>query len=230
MQNWLRLGCVAGLACAPLLAACVSGSGDAGSGPGKGSAHASSPWPASLRPFGDAYPGPGSACRRVGETKATIDFLDDSAMLIGCPDSKAAAALGGRVVATIDGVTLVSVQLQGMRSAAGAGGSDAVVPGTGYNATAEVKCSGYRKHPAGRCPAGVKRGTEGALTVIDITWPDGDSRALYFEASGRFVGANTNQADGSAAFQPKAERQGGTIVVTIGPERYEFAEVFVSGD
>jgi len=180
--------------------------------------------------LGDAYPAPGSLCRRVGESKVTIDFLDDSAMLIGCPDSNAAKALGGRTVATIDEITLVSVPLRQAPVAAGRTDGHVRVAGTNYNATAEIKCSGYRKHPAGRCPAGVKRNTEGGLTMIDITWPAGDSRALYFDAAGRFVGANTNQADGSAAFQPEAERRGDTIVVTVGPERYEFAEIFVTGD
>jgi hypothetical protein len=107
---------------------------------------------------------------------------------------------------------------------------DARVSGTGYNATAEVLCAGYRKHPAGRCPAGVKRNMDGGMTVVEITWPDRDSRALFFDASGKFVTANTNQADGSAAFQPKATREGDMIIVTIGPERYQFAEILLSGD
>lgn len=130
----------------------------------------------------------------------------------------------------VDGVTLVSVPLSESPFPTAAAGVDALVPGTDYNATGEVKCSGYRKHPTGLCPAGVKRNIDGGLTVIDIAWPAGDSRALFFEASGQFVGANTNQADGSAAFQPVAKRQGDMIVVTIGPERYEFAEVFLTGD
>lgn len=185
-------------------------------------------WPSSLRIIGDGYPISGSACRRIGESAATIDFLDDSADLVGCQSAAEAARLGGRVLGVVEGITLVSVP----RGAAGPSSAeaDAKVSGTDYNATAEIKCSGYRKHPAGSCPAGVKRNTEGGLTVVDITWPAGDSRALYFDAAGKLVGANTNQADGSAAFQPKASRQGDTITVTIGPERYEFAEVFVTGD
>jgi hypothetical protein len=230
MRIWPGFCCAASLACSALLFACAPGSGhDAGTATGTQTQAALTPWPASLKPFGEAYPVPGSTCRRVGESAATIDFLDDSAMLIGCPDSKAAAALGGRLVATIDGISLVSVPSRGPIPA-GTGGGDAKVPGTDYNATAEIKCSGYRKHPAGRCPAGVKRNSDGGLTVIDITWPGGDSRALYFDAAGKLVSANTNQADGSAAFQPRAERRGDTVVVTIGPERYEFADVFVTGD
>lgn len=66
-------------------------------------------WPASLPAFGDGFPNPGDPCRRVGESAATANFLDHTASLVGCLSATDAAALGGRVVATVDGVTLVSV-------------------------------------------------------------------------------------------------------------------------
>ena len=187
-------------------------------------------WPASLAFFGEGYPVAGSPCRRVGESKATIDLLDDSAILVGCRDAKAGMALGGRVVATIDGIVLVSVPIGEPSASAASVTADALVPGTSYHATAEIQCSGYRKHPLGRCPAGVRRNVQGGLTLVDITWPAGDSRTLFFTASGQLLTANTNQADGSAAFQPKAERKGDSIIVSIGPERYEFANVLIAGD
>lgn len=65
--------------------------------------------PASLAPFGDGYPLTGDVCRLLGESELTANFLDDSAELVGCTTRMAAMALGGRIVATIDGVTLVSV-------------------------------------------------------------------------------------------------------------------------
>ncbi|MEY2855406.1 MAG: hypothetical protein RL030_2538 [Pseudomonadota bacterium] len=66
-------------------------------------------WPASLHVFGDGFPNPGDPCRRVGESAATADFLDHTAALVGCHAEADAAKLGGRTVATVDGITLVSV-------------------------------------------------------------------------------------------------------------------------
>ena len=72
-------------------------------------------WPASLRVIGDGYPNAGDPCRRIGESAATIDFLDDSAILVGCVGDGASApaaaiiAAGGKTVGRVDGVTLISV-------------------------------------------------------------------------------------------------------------------------
>jgi hypothetical protein len=66
-------------------------------------------WPASLHVFGDGFPNPGDPCRRVGESDATANFLDHTATLVGCHAESDAAKLGGRVVAKVDGITLVSV-------------------------------------------------------------------------------------------------------------------------
>jgi hypothetical protein len=72
-------------------------------------------WPASLTVFGDGYPNAGDPCRRVGESAATIDFLDDSAILVGCvgdATTEPAAviiAAGGKAVGSVDGVTLISI-------------------------------------------------------------------------------------------------------------------------
>ncbi len=63
----------------------------------------------SLVLFGNGYPTDGAPCRRVGESEATAQWLDHTADLVGCPDAASAAALGGKVVATIGGMTVVSV-------------------------------------------------------------------------------------------------------------------------
>lgn len=73
-------------------------------------------WPASLAPFGDGYPNAGDACRRLGESAATSDYLDHTATLVGCPGSSNSASAQAivrgrhaRVVGNADGVTLISV-------------------------------------------------------------------------------------------------------------------------
>jgi len=70
------------------------------------------PWPTTLTPLGDGYPAVGAPCRRVGESAATSDFLDHTALLVGCPTQADAMQLGGKVIATVDGITLVSVPLR----------------------------------------------------------------------------------------------------------------------
>jgi NAD(P)-dependent dehydrogenase (short-subunit alcohol dehydrogenase family) len=60
-------------------------------------------WPASLVVVGDGFPQSGDACRRIGESAATVDWLDNSASLAGCPSADAAAGVfraqgGGRAI------------------------------------------------------------------------------------------------------------------------------------
>lgn len=180
----------------------------------------------SLPFFGEGYPNSGDPCRRVGESEATSDLLDDSADLVGCPTAEAAEALGGKVVATIGKTTLVAVPRAS--GPAPAESTDALVAGTDYNATATIECAGYRAHPAGRCPAGVKRNREGGVTIVEIQWPKGDSRTLFFK-DGKILSANTNEADGSAAYQVTGERKDDVTTVRIGPERYVIPDAFILG-
>ena len=49
--------------------------------PAANAAAAASAWPASLVVVGDGFPNPGDPCRRIGESAATANFLDDSAAL-----------------------------------------------------------------------------------------------------------------------------------------------------
>jgi hypothetical protein len=189
-------------------------------------------WPASLPVFGDGYPAAGAACRRVGESTATVDLLDDSAALVGCPSRAEAEKLGGRIVKVIDGVTLVSVPNDpAVMPGDGDGQGDAKVAGTDYNATAQLRCEGYRGMKATMCDAGVKRHQEDGQTLVFIDWPDGvSSRVLIFDKAGKILTADTAEADGSAKYPVLGKRDGDTTIVTIGPERYEVPDVFLKGD
>lgn len=212
------------------MASCSAGASDpadpGGTAPAAGASTAA--WPASLRLVGDGFPQAGAPCRVIGETAATADFLDDQATLAGCLDPADAAKLGGRVVATVDGVTLVSVPHDRPRPGDGDSQGDALVAGTKYNATAALRCSGYRGAGPGLCPAGVVRGTETG-TYIEVTLPDGRQRVIFFDQDGRFLSFSTAEADGTAAMKIDARREGDTTIATLGTERYEIPDAFLTG-
>lgn len=182
-------------------------------------------WPASLKVVGDGYPKSGDRCRRIGESAATVDLLDDRADLAGCRDAKDAAALGGKVVATVDGVTLVSVPRAA--SGDGDGQGDALVAGTKYNAVAEIPCSGVGDARTS-CRAGVTRGAE--QIAIDLTLANGGLRTLLFDGQGVFVTVSQSEADGSAAYTVSSRRDGDWTEIRMGPETYRVPDGFVRGD
>jgi hypothetical protein len=223
------------------LPACGSGSPDTKEPAGEFA------WPASLVTVGDGYPALGAPCRRVGESAATSDFLDDSATLVGCPgrpDDPAATAIttiAGEVVGEVDGVTLISVPAEhaaapGMTPPVpaptddgGDEGGDALVAGTDFNATGTVPCARQAGQPTTECRFGVVRTDEGSATVT-IFWPGGGQRAIFFDTAGKPIGFDANQADGSAKVQLRSRRDSDLNLISIGTERYEIPDMVAVGD
>jgi hypothetical protein len=185
-------------------------------------------WPGGLRTVGDGWPAPGDPCRVIGETRETVDFLDHDATLVGCLSPDDAARLRGRTVATVAGVTLVSVPAR--VAGDGDGQGDALVAGTGHHATATVRCEGFGSAGATRCDAGVRRHGPGGTATVDILWPQGGRRVLLFDRDGRVIGAEAGPGDARPALPVVGTRIADTTVVTIGTERYEVPDVFVLGD
>jgi hypothetical protein len=185
-------------------------------------------WPASLVVVGDGFPNTGDACRRIGESAATVNWLDDSASLAGCPSADAAAALGGTIVGEVEGVTLVSVPNSPATAGDGDGQGDALVEGTPYHATAQVRCEGYKGAAPGFCDAGVVRGLETG-PYVEVSLSDGRKRTIFFNADGSFLTFSTAEADGTAALPIESRRDGDMTIAILGTERYEVPDAFVLG-
>jgi hypothetical protein len=184
-------------------------------------------WPASLKPFGEGYPKVGDPCRRVGESDATSNYLDDSSDLVGCPSKDVAAALGGKAVATVEGIYLVSVP-RGDSGQVMSESEDALVPGTDYQATSSIPCGAAGTFNAS-CKAGVKRkmGPDGT-TFVEVTRPNGMTRILYFQGA-KATGADSSEADGSSTYSFKATRDADDTLIEYGPERYRIPDALVVG-
>lgn len=201
-----------------ILAVCASCS-MIGSATAKPYAH----WPKELR-VGNGYPHSEDPCRRVGETPATVDFLDDSATLVGCPSKQSAAHIRGKVVGNVRGIILISAPNGDTLHPADA---DAKVPATKFNATAAVPCQNVGGSSP-TCDAGVIRSSD--QIAVEIKLPDGMTRVLLFDPKGKFITHASAQADGSAALQSSARRESDWTIVTVGREQYRIPDAFVLGD
>jgi hypothetical protein len=105
-------------------------------------------------------------------------------------------------------------------AAHGAGGTDALVPGTSYHATTQIPCVAEPGKPMSQCEAGVKRTPGGGS--VHVTTPDGGSRVITFRDGKVF------STDADAPF--RVERRDDWSVVRIGAvEVYEIPDALVFG-
>ncbi|MFZ7093929.1 hypothetical protein [Primorskyibacter sp. 2E233] len=92
------------------------------------------------------------------------------------------------------------------------GGSDALVPGTEFNATGPIDCMRGQDGPTQSCTFGVKREGNGNGSVT-VTFPDGAGRVIFFE-KGNAVSYDQSQADAGATMT--VSRDGDNSIVFIG--------------
>jgi hypothetical protein len=98
---------------------------------------------------------------------------------------------------------------------------DALVAGTPYNATAQIRCLTEPGKPMTSCNAGVKRMADGTASV-HVTTPDGGARVI------RFKGNTATGTDSTERFS--ASREGDDTIVRAGTtEIYIIPDAFVTG-
>ncbi|CAB3785358.1 hypothetical protein [Paraburkholderia fynbosensis] len=194
-------------------------------------------WPASLAPFGDGYPKAGDACRRLGESSATSAYLDHTATLVGCPggaDSASVRAMlrehRGRVVGQAEGVTLISVPMDGAMSRAASGHKNEhpETKGTALSATGKLPCARSAGQIAGMCRFVVTRHSDRTANVT-VYWPPGGARTIFFGADGAVIGVSTTATDQSLAQKAVARKNGEVNLISVGDERYEITDSILSG-
>ncbi len=98
---------------------------------------------------------------------------------------------------------------------------DALVAGTDYHATGQVRCAVGPGDLAATCAFGVKR-SGGGSGHVTVTRPDGQRRVIVFEK-----GEATGYEGGTGAFE--ASRADDVTTVRIAEERYEIPDAVLFG-
>ncbi len=103
--------------------------------------------------------------------------------------------------------------------------TDAMVPGTDFNATGIISCARNAGQPMGDCNFGVKREGNGN-GMVTVFWPDGGSRVIFFE-NGTPAYFDQSQADGDA--QMTSSENNDIFRISIGAERFEIFDAVING-
>jgi uncharacterized protein YraI len=103
---------------------------------------------------------------------------------------------------------------------------DATVPGTDFNATAQVSCIRDRDAAEAMCEAGVVRNGDGT-GFVNISWPDGGSRVLFFEGNTPHH-YDESQADGGAQMTVSRDDRD-NFIVFVGEARFVVPSAFITG-
>jgi hypothetical protein len=110
----------------------------------------------------------------------------------------------------------------GVTGSAPRASTDAMVPGTKYNATATVSCVPGPDAPPGGCQAGVIR-KGGGNAVVEMQTPDGGQRSIIF-TGGKATGSNASGATLTAT------RNGDITIVRLSTgEVYSIPDALVFG-
>ena len=191
-------------------------------------------WPASFVVLGDGYPHSGDACRRLGESAATANYLDHRAMLIGCPGSNNSAdvraILGhqrhARVVGHADGVTLISIATEGTP----VDSQKTLTPENQSPITASgtLPCERGNGQTKTMCKFGVVHHSDRSTTVV-VYWPDGATRAIFFSVRGRVIGTAASASNRPMPGDTVTRKNGGINLISVGNERYEIEDSVLSG-
>jgi len=120
----------------------------------------------------------------------------------------------------------VAVTGKGATTAAAATG-DAMVAGTGYNATGSVPCA-RGGQPMGQCSYGVVRSDrKNGNGRIEVSWPDGGKRVVFYEMN---TPTSFDQSQADANKKMTVSKSGPDLYeVRIGDERFEIPEAVMTG-
>ncbi|AHM02883.1 putative hypothetical Gifsy-1 prophage protein [Roseibacterium elongatum DSM 19469] len=103
---------------------------------------------------------------------------------------------------------------------------DATVPGTTFNATAQIPCVRDRDAAEAMCEAGVVR-EGGGSGYIQVSWPEGGSRVIYFQ-NDRPHHYDQAEADGGAEMSVTRNDRD-EFIVFVGEARFVIPEALITG-